>query len=747
MLPSRTLVLLLLVPSLLAAANVDAVGRNVVAYYTAAGADRGAPLVASALAALQADAANVSREGFLLSNGRWSDIDYADVPDGGWSPWDHFRRVMTLARAYATPGQAYYRDPVLRARLEVAIAWIPTFYGPQVTPQGNWWFWTIGPALDLGPALVLAGDDIAPAVRAVALDTLRARIGNYPGVTSSGSLLDGQNAVWSGMNHLMLAILERDDERARWVRDLFAASVRVTPTEGIRSDLSFQQHGPQLYTGGYGGSFAYDVSRYQLFAGGTELALPEAGAALLSDFLVDGIARSLYHNYFDPSVIGREVTKPWTSGWNGLAALLHASGIVGTPRRAEIGGAAARMLQTWPGGLSPELAALALAARASTPLWPQGTRIYWDSDLAISRRPGWYASIRMNSTRTVTGENTNGESMLGSRQADGRFYLAIDGDEYWNGAWPALDWARLPGITVERRPNAASSYYGKGRRAFVGGATDGDRGVAAMELAPYDASLQARKSWVFFRDAIVFLASGIAASSGYPVETIVEQRPLRGAYPLIVDGVPAGAAAAGGAVRWAAAERIGWFFPTPQTVRFAAETRSGSWSDLGTAASGQVTREILTIRLEHGVAPADESAAWVVVPGITPEAMGQWAAAPPIEILANDANVAAARDRRDGAIGATFWRAGSVAGIAADRPAVVFRSGDALSSAIAVSDPARLSGTVRVTLDGGWRVTESDRRVSATRLWGKTVLEVEVSGGRTTNVELESTARRRVVRR
>jgi hypothetical protein len=747
MLRSRLLLLFLLVPSLLDAADVDAVGKRVVAYYTAAGADRNSPLVAAALAGLEASAASASANGFLLADGRWTDIDYAQTPNGGWSPWDHFRRIMTLARAYTTPGQRFHRDPVLRAKLEAAIAFVPTFYGPSIQPKGNWWFWTIGPALDLGPALVLVADDIDPAVLSVATATLRARIGAYPGMTSTGSLLDGQNVVWSAMNHLMLAILQSEDARAAAAGDAVAASVRITPGEGIRSDLSFQQHGPQLYTGGYGSSFAYDVSRYQLMTSGSRFALPPANEAIFADFLVEGIARSLYQNYFDPSVIGREVTKPWSSGWNGLAALLHGAADPSSPRRADVAAAASRMLETWPGALAPELASLAVAARASAPRWPTGTRIYWDSDLAITRRPGWYASIRMHSSRTKSGENTNGEAALGSRQADGRLYLAVDGDEYWDGAWAAMDWTRLPGITVEQRPNAASAFYGTGEKSFVGGATDGDRGVAAMEVSPVDSTLDARKSWIFFRDAVVFLASGIRTSSTYPVETIVEQRPLRGTSPLIVDGAVAATAAGGRSVRWAAAERIGYFFPTGQDVRIFSGPRTGSWSALGTAATGDATKQMLTILIEHGAAPSDASASYIVVPAISAAAMESWAAQQPIEILANDATVAAARDRRDGSVGATFWRAGSVGGISVDRPSVVFRSGEGRAIALAVADPSRKATVVRVVLDGAWRVASSDRKVTSGRVRGKTILDVEVSGGRTTNVALESTARRQTARR
>ena len=93
----------------------------------------------------------------------------------------------------------------------------------------------------------------------------------------------------------------------------------------------------------------------------------------------------------------------------------------------------------------------------------------------------------MFSTRTKSGESTNDENILGSRQSDGRFYLVLRGDEYFGrDVWPALDWTRLPGITVEQKADAASDTYGYGTRTFAGGTGDGRNGVSAMELAPLD---------------------------------------------------------------------------------------------------------------------------------------------------------------------------------------------------------------------------------------------------------------------
>lgn len=738
------LVLSALIPATLLGNEALLVRERVRAHLAAEGAEATDPRVAGALGELHQSAVAASANGFLLSDGRWADLDYAEIPSGGWSPWDHFRRISTLARAWATPGQPLHHDPVLLAKVETAILFAETFYGPSVKAEGNWWFWTIGPALEFGPSLVLVADAVDPAVLASGTRVLEARIGPYPGISSSWSLLEGQNAVWSAMNHLMLAAVLGDQSRMQMVADRMNATVRVTAGDGLKSDLSFHQHGPQLYTGGYGSSFAYEVSRYGLFTAGTSYTLAPARGALFADFLVEGIGWSMMHNYFDPSVIGREVTKPWTSGWNGVAALLQAAS-AGGPRAGEIAEIAAAILETWPGGLSPELAAIASSLDAPS-RWPSGFRAYPESDFVIFRRPGWYASIRMVSTRTVSGERTNGEGILGSRQSDGRLHLAMGGDEYWGEVWPALDWSRLPGITVERLESAASDYYDRGRRSFVGAAGDVVGGVAAMKLAPADSTLEAQKAWVFFDDAIVFLASDVRAWAGAPVETIVDQRPVLTSGPLTIDGRAVEALDAQ-PVRWTAGESVGWFFPRPQNVRVEDRIRTGSWSDLGSAANGSTTKRIRTILIEHGSSPAGGSAEYIAVPGADASRMAAWAAADPIEIVRNDAQIGAARDRRTGALGIAFWTAGSLGDLTVNRPALVWRIAREGRMELSIAEPARTAASVELSIAGSWKVASAPVGATASASRGVTRLVVPVSGGRTASVVLEPAGRRRAVRR
>jgi chondroitin AC lyase len=684
------------------AQSIDTVRRNFFDFYMAAGADRTSPRMRDALSTLESAARAYSAPGYLLSDGSWADINYSEVPSGSWSPWDHTRRLMVMAKAYRTPGQPLYNDPMLRAQIESVLSYVTHYYGVTTWPIGNWWFWSIGVPLDLGPTLVLMRGDISDRVYNDCLTTLHFHIGSS---TTSKALVGpvpvGENLVWSAHNHLCLALLRDDSAMLTQVREAMVTVCNTTSGDGIQIDSSFHQHGPQLYTGGYGGSFANDVARYALLTRGTEFELTPEAFASFSNYIADGIAWSLYGNYFDVSVVGREVARTSTTGFNGIAALLQASEVP-SPRQTEIRAATAKMLQSWTWSLPTELAALARDGASGS--WPSGHQHYFASDYTIHRRPGWFASIKMFSSRTKSGESTNSENLLGSRQSDGRFYLVMKGDEYFGrDIWPALDWSRLPGITVEQKADTANNFYDFGTRNFVGGTGDGQNGVSAMDYAPLRSSVTAKKAWFFFNDTIVFLTNSINSRSGNPVETIIDQRPL--SAPLVSGG------------NWVVANGVGyWFYGV--APRIEQITRTGNWAALG-ASTDTASRSatFTTLWIEHGTGPVDAAATYAIIPNATAQLMRTFVAP---TIVANDASASAVRSGE--AIGIVFWKAGRVAGIESDSPAIVYVTATDLYAA----DPTNGAGTFTLTLPNG--------RFTVSR-----------NGGRTFHAKL-TPARRRAVR-
>lgn len=721
------------------AADIDVVRQQFVAYSTAANSDRSSQRMIDALAALEAQTRDITAAGFLRDDGSWSDIDYVTAPSGDWGPWSHSRRMIVMAKAYQTPGQSFYRNPQLLTQINAVLAYTNVFYGVTKLPVGNWWFWTMGIPLDLGPTLVLMRNEIDPATYNELVSAMALRIGNSPAAKGIvGPTPTGENLVWSSFTHLCLALAKDDPAMLDAVRNAMAGVTRVTTAEGIKKDRSFHQHGAQLYTGGYGGSFANDVAKYALITRNTSYGLPSDSLASFADYVADGIAWSLYHMYFDVSVISREVARPSTSGFNGMAALLQAAQFP-SARQMEIRSAAAKMMQTWRGTMNTELAGLAAQVESARypAAWPSGHRHYFASDYTIHRRNGWFASVKMFSNRTKSGEDTNDENVRGARQSDGRFYLVLRGDEYFGrDIWPAFDWTRLPGITVEQKADTAGDLYGYGTKSFAGGTGDGQNGVSAMELAPLGSLLAAKKSWFFFDDAIVFLTNSILSPSGNRVETIVNQWPLVNTNSQLVRNGD-----------WAHLENVGYWFPTPVDLETSRETRSGSWASLGGSAdTTEVSKPIVTMWLDHGVNPTNASAEYVIVPNVTPSQMASWAASRPLSILANNDTVSAVRDIRNGNLGITFWRAGAIDGVSSNAAAVVYITQNIAARTLTVSaaDPnAAASGTFTITLPGAWY---SDT-VPVTRTPRGTALTFAKNGGQTTTVTLKAgLAKKRAVR-
>jgi chondroitin AC lyase len=719
------------------AAEIATLRQQFVAYYTAAGAERSSPRMRDALATLEWHTSNLTAPGFLLSDGSWSDINYKEAPSGSWGPWDHTRRLIILAKAYQTPGQSFHRNRTLLAQIDAALAYTKTFYGVTIYPSGNWWFWTIGIPIDLGPTLILMQGEVDQQVFNDLVFAIHFRIGSS--ATSKGLVgptPTGQNLVWSAFTHLCLGLLKEDAAMLESVRGAMASVTLPTSGEGIKRDRSFHQHGAQLYTGGYGGSFANEVARYALIATGTRYSLPPASSESFSNYIADGVAWALYGNYFDVSTISREVARPSTTGYHGIAALLQASELP-SPRTAEIRSAAAKMLQSWHGALPTEFAGLAarIEAAAYTPAWPSGNRHYFTSDYTIHRRPGWYASVKMFSTRTRSGERTNGENRFGSRQSDGRFYLVLAGNEYFGrDVWPTLDWSRLPGITVEQKADTANDTYGLGKNTFAGGTSDGQTGVSAMELMPLNSALTARKAWFYFEDSIAFLTNSITSSSANRVETIVNQWPLLSSASELVRNAD-----------WAVLENVGYWFPSQSSVDVTRQTRGGNWAALGASAdTTEHSRAFVTLSLDHGVAPMNATAEYVIVPNIAPAAMASWAASRPLSVLANHQTVSAVRDNRTGRLGIVFWRAGALDGIQSSAAAVLLLSGDERAMRIDAADPnAGSSGTFQITIPGVWKTTD----VVATNTTRSTTLTIPRASGETTSIFLTAPPpKRRAIR-
>ena len=140
-------------------------------------------------------------------------------------------------------------------------------------------------------------------------------------------------------------------------------------------------------------------------------------------------------------------------------------------------------------------------------------KYFWRSDYMVDRRSGFYASVRMGSTRVQGFENGNQENQLGYHTADGVLYLHTQGGEY-NEIFPVWDWPKLPGITAAQIRGKIPLSIQRNGSAFAGGVSDGRDGAAAFECM--HGGIVAKKSWFFFNGRIACLGAGIASSLDVP---------------------------------------------------------------------------------------------------------------------------------------------------------------------------------------------------------------------------------------
>ncbi|MFI7633980.1 polysaccharide lyase beta-sandwich domain-containing protein [Nonomuraea sp. NPDC049400] len=115
-----------------------------------------------------------------------------------------------------------------------------------------------------------------------------------------------------------------------------------------------------------------------------------------------------------------------------------------------------------------------------------------------------------------------------------------------------------------------------------------------------------------------------------------------------------------------------------------AEPAGNWWHWRERRTGGGVTRDYVTLWLDHGVDPRSAGYVYLLLPGASQEETRRRAADPGwVRVLANTARVQAVHVPSLGIVAANFWTAGTVGGLTASAPCAVLVREDTLT----VSDP------------------------------------------------------------
>ncbi len=174
-------------------------------------------------------------------------------------------------------------------------------------------------------------------------------------------------------------------------------------------------------------------------------------------------------------------------------------------------------------------------------------------------------------------------------------FTYVSGDEYQDieASW---DWNLLPGTTtlLDQPPLSCNHTGVVGKKAFVGGASDGWVGTQAVDfIDPYNQALSYRKVRHYFDDAVLVTISKVVVSnSSAPVVTVLDQTRLS-RLPIEVDGQvwTKGNGMTQAKTLWHGGNGF-IAFDTPLDLNITASNRTGNWSAISTSTAGVSTTPI-----------------------------------------------------------------------------------------------------------------------------------------------------------
>ncbi|MFG1945410.1 polysaccharide lyase 8 family protein [Nonomuraea sp. NPDC048826] len=670
----------------------------------------------------------------------WPDLPLDDPRTGNFNR--SYNRMRTLALGWATPGTAMHRDARVAETAVRALDFLYEHaYHERLDPRGsNWFWWEIGVPRSLTDTCALLYDGLPRSRVRRWLRPLRRwcpdpeRRVSHPGVVETGA-----NRAGKAMAVAMRGLLTHDAQLVKRAKDAVSDLLRTTrgPGDGFYRDGSFIQHDVYPYTGSYGVDYLESVAKLIAMLADSPWEIPDIGNVYdivdrsFMPFVFDGLMMDCVRG----RAVSRQGHRDHHAGQKTVEAVLTL--LDSAPERH-----ARRWRPVVKGWLTRNqavpydtLAPLAGVAKAralledpSVPVGPRttGTYVFADMDRVVHRRPDWAFAIAMSSKRIGAAEAMNRENLHGWYTGDGMTYLYTDDLTHWNDdLWPTIDPYRLPGTTVDtrRRADLTHDHRRLPPTPWAGGvALDGEYGAAAMKLVAGGSSLRAKKAWFLLDDEVIALGSGITASDGRRVETVVENRNTHDRHlPLTRSD------------HWFHLSGVGGYVLLDGgRAKVIREERTGRWRDIdrGATTGGDgtpVSRHYTTLVIDHGVDPRGARYAYAVLPGASLARTADYGGQ--VEILANSGTVQAIA--RGDLLAAVFWRAGTVktahGTLAADGPCALLARRDGDQVRLAVSDPSRTADEVRITLPWAVKsVKESDRGVRR----AKKAVKVELQGTR-----------------
>jgi chondroitin AC lyase len=548
----------------------------------------------------------------------WEDIDYNDKALSIWTTEEHLIRVNYMLQALTVPGSSVLDDPQLANRTHCALnVWLVHDW---LNP--NWWWNEIGvPLAVTGQLLMLGNNATAFQIEKITNISYRADWWLHdPGT--------GANLVWMLQVELYrsLATNNRTGLQESFTRLWRDVVVLPLGGEGIQSDWSYHFHGVQLYSAGYGQDWAVAMAIFMVSTKGTQYEPTQEQLVIFAKFLTQGDAWMINDNIWDWQVQGRtfdrfdtdfaslifEVEPDWIRS---LADLIQLDNL-----KTDLLNFADRL------DVKPN----------AVPLL--GNKHFYTSDYHVHRRLNWTSAIRMQSPRTQPPECINGENLKGEHLGQGVLTVYTNNATEYRAIFPLLDWQAINGITVEHDIPLEPCRGGFPiiKLSFVGGVSDGNYGLAFMDTATHN--LTAKRSWHFYDDAIIALASNLTLTTKNTAWTTLVSRFLatgtinigffNGTIISLSDGINYSFPYSSNKqenVQWIhlSESNLGYLLQTQglySALGAEVSTKTAPYSTIGPY-SGSVTGRTATVWIDHGLGPYTRDYSYMILPNVSVESM------------------------------------------------------------------------------------------------------------------------------
>lgn len=612
----------------------------------------------------------------LQSNGSWPDVNYA-YSATTYTADVHINRVKTFALAYTKSASSYYKSTTLFTAIVNSL----TYWNTTDPQSWNWYHNHISNPQRIGEILIL-------------LDTAQQSLGSLRNALltqmsrGNPSGQAGANKLDEAIHFIYRSCLTANDSLMQYSVDQAFYSLVLTANEGIQHDLSYHQHGPQLYFFGYGSVFVSGETNVAYYLRGTPYALSGSRLSVFSNFVRNGFLKAMRTRYIDYGTNGRSISRENQLAI-GVTNHLEKLKVLDTAHATEYNENIARLNGSQsPGYLLPSL-----------------HTHFWRSDYTVHHRTGYLFGVHMTSTRTAKQENGNGENLKGYYLSDGSTHIAASGNEYYN--IPAVwDWSRIPGTTVPyitTIPLRTAWGVNFGTTAFAGGVSDSLYGVSALQFSDYNT--QARKAWFFFDNEVICLGAGISSTATQPINTTVNQCLLNGAVSANVNGsvstIANGTYSYNNTLKWITHNGISYYFPSGGQLQLSMQSQSGTWRSINNGGSTTVQNlNVFQLWFNHGTAPANGTYAYYVLPGQNMSTYDTTA----VRVEQNTANMQVVYHRGLNIWQMVFYQAGTFhkdsLTVTVDRPcALMLRNAGTPDVTLSVADPAQSASPVNIQLN------------------------------------------------